>query len=331
MKKLLALLTLAFTLPLSASAQEDYPPGEIHLAPKIDLHLEPVPIEGLPGRTLNLPPGFKVKLFSDQVNKARFMAFDDNGVLHLANMHTSGTNQWSPDPNRTSDILAFPDEDGDGRADRVYVAANDFLWPHSVAFYKGQLYVADHDIIYRLSDNDGDGFYEEREEFLEVPGIMGRSSEHITHTLVFDEENEKLYLHAGSGCDLCREDDPERATILQFNADGTGHRIYASGLRNAIGMDLHPGTGELWAAGNGHDREGAALPPEWINVVPDGSFHGWPLAFGFQKWVDFSISRYQSEIFPLTTQDSARVASIRRPVALVPAHLAPMVLHFYTL
>jgi glucose/arabinose dehydrogenase len=332
MKKLLALCSLACTLalPLSASAQEDYPPGEVRLAPTIDLDLQSVPIEGMPGRTLNLPPGFKVKLFSDQVNKARFMAFDDNGVLHLTNMHTNGSNQWSPDPNRTSDVLAFLDFDNDGHADSVYVAANDFLWPHSIAFYKGQLYVADHDIIYRLTDNDGDGFYEERENFIEVPGIMGRASEHITHTLVFDEENEKLYLHAGSGCDLCREDDPERATILEFNADGTGRRIYASGLRNAIGLDLHPVTGELWAAGNGHDREGAALPPEWINVIPENSFHGWPLAFGYQKWVDFSISRYRSEIFPLTAQDSALVASIRRPVALVPAHLAPMGLHFYT-
>ena len=109
MKKLLALCSLAFTLalPLSASAQEDYPPGEVRLAPTIDLDLQSVPIEGMPGRTLNLPPGFKVKLFSDQVNKARFMAFDDNGVLHLTNMHTNGTNQWSPDPNRTSDVLGF--------------------------------------------------------------------------------------------------------------------------------------------------------------------------------------------------------------------------------
>ena len=313
-----------------AAAQEDYPPGEVRLAPKVDLHLQPVPIEGLPGRTLNLPPGFKIKVFSNRVNKARFMAFDDNGVLHLANMHTRGTNQWSPDPGRTSEVLAFLDPDGDGTADSVYVAANNFLWPHSIAFYKGHLYVADHDVIYKMTDGDGDGFYEGREEWIRVPGIMGRPSEHITHSLVFDEKNEKLYFQVGSGCDLCREDDPERATILQFNADGTGRRIYASGLRNAIGIDLHPITGQVWAAGNGHDREGASLPPEWINIIPENSFHGWPLAFGYQKWVDFSISQYKDEIFPITAQDSALVASVRRPVALVPAHLAPMALHFYT-
>ena len=334
MKKWIALLVVALVcLAFGVSpsiAQNEYPPGEVYLTPKVDLHLQPVSVEGLPRRTLNLPPGFKVKLFSNKVNKARFMAFDEKGVLHLANMHTRGTSQWSPDPERTSEVLAFLDPDGDGRADSVYVAANNFLWPHSIAFYKGHLYVADHDMIYKMSDADGDGFYEGRENFIKVPGIMGRSSEHITHSLVFDEQNEKLYFQVGSGCDLCREDDPERATILQFNADGTGRRIYASGLRNAIGIDLHPVTGQVWAAGNGHDREGASLPPEWINIIPDNSFHGWPLSFGYQKWVDFSISQYKSSIFPITARDSALVASVERPVALVPAHLAPMALHFYT-
>jgi len=82
------LLFLSF---FAVSALKADVPGQIRLTPKIDLHLEPTPIEGLPGRTLNLPPGFKVKLFSNQVNKARFMAFDDRGVLHVANMRTRGS------------------------------------------------------------------------------------------------------------------------------------------------------------------------------------------------------------------------------------------------
>ena len=80
MKKWIASLALGIALtsaePSPAVAQQDYPPGELRLAPKVDLHLQPTPIEGLPGRLLNLPPGFKIKLFSNRVNKARFMAFD---------------------------------------------------------------------------------------------------------------------------------------------------------------------------------------------------------------------------------------------------------------
>ena len=326
-------ILLASASPVLATSSTafyaEYPPGQIRLTPKVDLHLEPVQVEGLPDRTLNLPPGFKVKLFSDQVDKARFMAWDDHDVLHVANMKTRGRNQWSPASGRQGTVLALPDKDGDGRADTVYKAADGFHWPHSVAFYQGALFVADDFAIYRLEDRDSDGFYEERTVFAEVPGFMGRSSEHVTHTLVFDESNDKLYFHIGSGCDLCREDNPERSTVIQMNTDGTGRRIYASGLRNAIGLDLHPVTGELWGAGNGHDREGRDLPPEWITPLRDGGFYGWPLAYAYQVWTDFSIDAYRREIFPLTADDSLLVASMERPAALVPAHLAPMGLHFY--
>ncbi|MEE3235065.1 MAG: PQQ-dependent sugar dehydrogenase [Candidatus Latescibacterota bacterium] len=329
MNTLLLILWIFALVPPHSIGQNEYRPGQARLAPTVDLHLQPVPVDGLPNRTVNLPPGFKIKVFSKNVKKARFMAFDEEGVLHVANMHTKGSSQWSPDPARKSNVIAMPDRDGDGNADTTYVAADNFLWPHSVAFYRGNLYVADHDMVYKLEDRDEDGYYEIKQPFIKVPGIMGRSSEHITHTLVFDESEDVLYLHAGSGCDVCREDDPERATILKFNADGSNRRIFATGLRNAIGMDLHPVTGQLWANGNGHDREGKAIPPEWINIITENSFHGWPLAYGWQKWVDFSISQYRKEIFPLTSEDSTDVASMRRPVALVPAHLAPMGLHFY--
>ena len=302
--------------------------SQIRLTPKIDLHLEPVPVEGLPDRTLNLPPGFKVKLFSDQVDKARYMAWDDQGVLHVANMKQRGGNPWSPVSGRQGTVLALPDQDGDGRADTVYKAVDDLNWPHSIAFYQGALFVADDDAIYRLEDRDADGFYEERTVFAEVPGFMGRAVEHVTHTLVFDESNDKLYFHIGSGCDICREDDPERSTVMQMNTDGTGRRIFASGLRNAIGLDLHPVTGQLWAANTGHDREGPNLPPEWITPLRDGGFYGWPFAYGDKVWTDFST--YGRSIFPLTAADSLSVANMDTPAILIPAHLAPMALHFYT-
>ena len=309
---------------LAALRGEDAP-SQILLTPKIDLHLEPTPVEGLPDRTLNLPPGFKVKLFSDQVDKARFMAWDDQGVLHVANMKARHT--WAPVPGRQSTVLALPDKDGDGRADTVYKAVDDLNWPHSIAFYKGALFVADDDAIYRLEDQDADGFYEKRAVFAEVPGFMGRPVEHVTHTLVFDESNDKLYFHIGSGCDICREDDPERSTVMQINTDGTGRRIFAAGLRNAIGLALHPVTGELWAANTGHDREGPNLPPEWITPLRDGGFYGWPFAYGDKVWTDFSS--YGRSILPLTAADSLLVANMDTPAVLIPAHLAPMALHFY--
>ena len=312
-----------------AALQAEGSPGPIRLTPKIDLHLEPTPIEGLPDRTLNLPPGFKVKLFSDQVDKARFMAWDDQGVLHVANMKPRGKSPWAPASGRQGTVLALPDRDGDGRADTVYQVADDLNWPHSIAFYQGALFVADDDAIYRLEDRDADGFYEKRAVFAEVPGFMGRAYEHVTHTLVFDEANDKLYFHIGAGCDICREDDPERSAVIEMNTDGTGRRIFAAGLRNAIGLDLHPVTGELWGANTGHDREGRDRPPEWITPLRDGGFYGWPLAYADRVWTDFSIRAYRKSIFPLTGADSLLVANMEPPAVLIPAHLAPMALHFY--
>ncbi|NKB72882.1 MAG: T9SS type A sorting domain-containing protein [Candidatus Latescibacteria bacterium] len=336
--RILSLLVLALVLvaPIWAQAQG---PGEIHVTPKVDLGLVPVEVEGMEGRTLNVPPGFRVALFAEGVEKARLMAWSPDSVLHVVSMKTRGNNEWSADPDHQSTILALPDRDRDGRADEVRVVADGFLWPNSVAFYEGAMYVGDTDELVRLYDRDGNGFYEEREVLAELAGSQpGGGAQHITHTVVFDEVNDKMYVHQGSSCDLCREEDPERATILEFNPDGSGRRIFASGLRNAIGMDIHPVTNQLWANNNGHDRDnfpnrdgivGEDMPPEWVGIVREGAFYGWPLAHGYQVWVDFGVNTYFENIAPFSAQDTLNVLSMERPVATIAAHTAPMALHFY--
>ena len=94
-------------------------------------------------------------------------------------------------------------------------------------------------------------------------------------------------------------------------------------------MTLHPVTNEVWANNNGHDQEGRTRPPEWIDIVRDGDFLGHPLVHSHQVWNDFSIERYQ-QLLPITREDSLLAARQKRPVALVPAHYAPMGIHFYT-
>ena len=82
---------------------------------------------------------------------------------------------------------------------------------------------------------------------------------------------------------------------------------------------------------NGHCREGPHLPPEWIDIIPDGGFMGFPFVYGYQVPVSFNVQLYQDVgILPLSRQDSLLIQSQRRPVALVPAHLAPMGIHLYT-
>ena len=329
-------------MPLGASVR-DYPPGTSVLTPDIDLYLEPFPLT-VPPRfrdlvpadlAMHLPAGFSARVFAATgLSGPRSMAFSPDGVLHVANMNAGGAGEFAPPGDGTSvparssmkgQILALPDEDHDGVADTALVVAENLWWPHSLAFHEGDLYVADQHAIRHYTDTAGDGPYEELDPLVEDIPIGGQ---HITKTLLFDDVNEKLYVSVGSSCDVCREEDPERAVVLEFNADGSGRRVFATGLRNAVGMALHPATNQLWATNNGHSSEGPDLPPEWIDIVRPGEFYGWPFAYPHQVYVDFSVEEFGS-MLPLSRADSLAVQSMRSPVALLPAHLQPMAIHFY--
>ena len=329
-----ALASLA--LGVSSRAQDEgYPPGT--LVPMVDLELQTMDVnvpakfkDQVPeGLTLNLPPGFSVGVFAvGNLRTPRLMAFDDNGILFAGNM---GRGQ----------IVALPDRTQDGVADEEIVALEDLVEGHSLAFYKGDLYVGEENQIIRARDNDGDLVYEEKEVFIsDIPW----EGWHDTRTIAFDEINDKLYVSVGSPCDLCRMEEglqvvgnssnlvpysPERGAVLEFNADGTGRRVFATGVRNVIGMAFHPITNELWGNNNGHDLEGRTRPPEWIDIMRDGDFMGYPFVQSHQVWNDFSINEYQ-KLLPITREDSLLAARQKRPVALVPAHFAPMGIHFYT-
>ncbi|MFT5375344.1 MAG: glucose/arabinose dehydrogenase/predicted TIM-barrel fold metal-dependent hydrolase [Candidatus Latescibacterota bacterium] len=324
---------------------EGYARGTIQLTPRLEQPLVttsvqvPKKLRGTvdEGLTLNLPPGFKAQVFAAKgLRGPRFMAWSPDGVLHVANMKTGGASQFGP-PNdgdvvppldeMTGQIVALPDRDGDGVADTTIVVAENLWWANSLQFYKGDLYVGDRHAVRRFGDIDGDGIYETEREPL---ALLPPSKHHRTRTILFDKKEEKLYVSVGSSCDLCWEEDSERAAILQFNSDGSGRRVFATGLRNATGLALHPLTNELWATDNGHDKEGRSLPPEMIDIIRDGGFYGWPLAYGYGAWTDTNVPSYNFQLVPLSHQDSLLVASMQRPAALLPAHLAPMDIHFYS-
>ena len=334
----LFIITIALLfLPVLLFAQgNNYPPGTIQMTPKVDLNLQPVNVivpekfkDMVPKNlTLNLPPGFTVKVFAVAgLRGPRMMAFNMDGVLHVANMKAGNADEFIPHGNDfSSQILALPDKNNDGIADTVIVAADSLRWANSLAFYKGDMYVADTHQIVKFTDTDGDLVYEKREVFAD--NIPTAISPHLTRTIVIDKLKERFYLSVGSHCDVCREQDPERASVLVFNTDGTGRRVFASGLRNAVGLDLNPITDELWATNNGHTEAVDSLPPEWIGIVRDGGFYGWPLAYGYQVYINFTI-RGHPQVLPITHEDSLLVETMERPAAQIDAHSAPMGIHFY--
>ncbi|RIK43410.1 MAG: hypothetical protein DCC58_09690 [Chloroflexi bacterium] len=123
-----------------------------------------------------------------------------------------------------------------------------------------------------MIDENGDGFYESSEPI--VAGLPDDGG-HSTRTIRFGPDG-ALYVSIGSSCNICQEADPRRATIMRYEADGGNGRIFASGLRNAVGIFFDPTSGLFWATNNGSDGMGDDVPPETLNLVVDGGDYGWP-------------------------------------------------------
>lgn len=265
------------------------------------------------GRTLQVKSDYTVSVFhTGGMTKPRFMAFSPAGVLHVSDM-------------TTGKILALPDADNDGVADTSIEAATGFSGNHDVKFYKGAMYVTEPTRIWKCTDLDADGIYETKTVF--ISNLAGNETGgHTTRTVVFDSVNAKVYVSVGSSCNVCREN--HRAIIEQYNEDGTGRTVFASGVRNAVGITLHPVTNRLWANNNGSDQQGNETPPEWIDMVREGGFYGHPFAYGSGVWFNFNAHPQYTALLPITATDSSKVATLVHPAALIRAHSAPMALQF---
>jgi glucose/arabinose dehydrogenase len=131
--------------------------------------------------------------------------------------------------------------------------------------------------------------------------------------------NQKMYVSVGSSCNVCEEKDKRRATVLEFNDDGSGQRIFADGLRNSVGLAVNPKTGTIWATENGRDWLGDNTPPDEINDLgTNGGNFGWPYCYG-NRVTDTSQTRPGDE----------RCQATIPPKVEIQAHSAPLGLAFY--
>lgn len=233
------------------------------------------PVDAVSER-LTVPAGFAVRLFAEGLGAPRLMTVGPDGMLYVADQ----------DGDR---VLRLPDGDGDGLADEVAVIAEGLPGAHSVEWFEGWLYVAEHGQIERLQDQDGDGVFETKELVTDnIPGVGGHSS----RTLHFGPDG-MLYVAAGSSSNNEPESDPRRAAILRFNPDGTipadnpyasdsdeqRQAVWAEGLRNSVDF-LFLADGRLWANHNGSDGLGDEVPPEEIVIeVTAGNHYGWPYCY----------------------------------------------------
>ncbi len=254
---------------------------------------------------ISVPEGFGVQVFASGLRGPRFMAVGPDDVLYVAD--------------RGNDrVVALPDANGDGQADEIRVLADGLNNPHNMVYHEGAWYVAVTEGVVRLVDEDGDGRVDSQTMLLDTflpPG------QHSSRTIAFLPDG-RLLISAGSTCNVCEEEDPRRAAITSYDSPVgqdrlTGEQIYASGLRNAVGLAIHPETGQLWTTNNGRDLLGDDIPPETVYIVEEGSDYGWPSCHS------------GTVVDPEFGFDGACEAA-GQPVVTMQAHSAPLGLAFYT-
>jgi glucose/arabinose dehydrogenase len=213
------------------------------------------------GLKLNLPDGVSLTVFADNVPKARHMAFDDQGTLFLSRA-------------RDGKVVALPDINKDGKADRSVPILAGRKAPHGLAFAQLDsgyyLYVAEEDRVIRIKRTAKPFTYGTPEVL--VSGIP--TGGHFTRTIKIKDN--KMYVSIGSSCNVCIEDSPLRAAIWLYDLDGKNGKLFAKGLRNSVGIEFSPYSGELWGVNNGRDWLGDDHPREELNIIRKGKHYGWP-------------------------------------------------------
>lgn len=225
---------------------------------------------------LRVPAGFQVRGFAAGLSTPRLMTIGPDGALYVAE--------------RAGQITRLPDDNGDGIADRQETVLSGLVGPHNMEWINGCLYVAENDKVSRHCDSNGDGGLDQSRQIVALPTGGG----HTSRTLRLGPDG-KLYVAAGSSCNVCAEADPRRAAILRFNLDGSipadnpfandpdprRQAVWAEGLRNSIDFLFLP-DGQLWANHNGRDNmisaavKDAKPLEETVIAVQGGRHHGWP-------------------------------------------------------
>ncbi len=258
--------------------------------------------ESVPLEKIRLPEGFEIKIFASGLKEARSMALSPGGTLFV------GTR-------KTGRVYALIDTDKDFIADKVYTIVRNMNMPNGVAFKNGSLYVAEVDRILRYNNIEAD--LKKPPEPVVINDSYPRDKWHGWKFIRFGPDN-KLYVPIGAPCNVCERSDKRYATITRINENGTGFEIFARGIRNSVGFDWHPETGELWFTDNGRDRMGDNVPPDELNHAPSIGLHfGFPYIHG-KNIPDPQLSKKKGDI------------SIRPPAMELGPHVAALGMRFYT-
>jgi len=256
----------------------------------------------LPLGKIDLPEGFSISVWCDDVPDARSLALGAKGTIFVGSR-------------KKRSVRAVVDEDGDGKADVVHVIADGLTMPNGVAFRNGSLYVAEVNRVLRFDD------IEAKLADPPAPVVVNDSFPSERHHgwkfIAFGPDG-LLYVPVGAPGNIVASEDERYASIMRMMPDGKGLEVFASGVRNTVGFDWHPKTGELWFTDNGRDWLGDDAPPDELNHAPKKGLH-----FGYPYW-------HGKDIRDPDLGEGAKKEGFVPPARELGPHVAALGMRFYT-
>jgi glucose/arabinose dehydrogenase len=244
-----------------------------------------------------------VSIFASQFQSPRWLAAAPNGDVFVA------------DSDAGQIVILHPRPPFDAEATRN-IFADHLALPFGIAIHRDYVFVANTNEVVRFRYDPATSTRRgPAEHVLDLPGLG--YNQHWTRSLAFSRDGARLFVSVGSKTNVSIESDPRRAAILTSDPDGHDARVYASGLRNAVGLAVDRETGDLWATVNERDAISDDEPADYFTRVFDGGFYGWPYSY-LGSHVDNRVT---------TRPDMVARAIV--PDMLLGPHVAPLQFAFY--
>ncbi|MGB3291522.1 MAG: sorbosone dehydrogenase family protein [Phormidesmis sp.] len=261
--------------------------------------------------TLQVPEGFTVNIFAEGLDNPRWLALTPDGDVLVTET-------------RQNRIQRLSDRDGDGVAERqetFATAQNGLNIPFGMAFADGYFFLGNTDEVVRFPYAVGQMALEgSGDRLAELPG--GGYNQHWTRNVIVSPTGDQLYVSIGSRSNASEEPLP-RASVQTMDLDGSNVQTFGSGLRNPVGLDFHPRTGELYATVNERDGLGDDLVPDYLTRVQSGEFFGWPYAYLSPDYLD------PRQVVNGRSKAPDLVEQTKTPDVLFQSHSAALGLQFY--
>jgi glucose/arabinose dehydrogenase/cytochrome c2 len=284
------------------------------------------------GALLHVPAGFAVDLFASDLKNPRIVRVAPNGDIFVAET-------------AAGQLRILRAKEGAFKPNQIEVFAQGLDHPFGIAFYPPGaeprwVYVANNNAVVRFAYQAGDLKARGAPETI-VPKLSGSAGGHTTRDVVFSQDGQRMFVSVGSesnvaegmakhpptdlpswekahGLGAAWGEEERRADVLVFSPDGQNGRIFATGLRNCVGLAVNPGNGDVWCSTNERDGLGDNLVPDYLTRVREGAYYGWP-------W--YYLGNHEDPRLKSERPDLAGKATV--PDVLLQPHSASLGMVFY--